>query len=59
MNFFKQILDLQLPEKHCSLTEDKDVIEQRDSAMIWKIKAIVGRITYRMFSKYGKTKFVE
>ena len=27
--------------------------------MIWKIKAIVGRITYRMFSKYGKTKFVE
>lgn len=59
MQFFKQILDLAVPAELSSITEDKDVIAERDQHMLWKIKAVIGRITYRMFSKYGRTEFVD
>lgn len=36
-----------------------NVIEQRDSHIIWKLKGIAAKTTYRMFSKYGKKAFVD
>ena len=36
-----------------------DEIAERDRSIHWKIKAISAKITYRIFSKYAQTKFVE
>jgi hypothetical protein len=32
-------------------------ISTRDKAIQWKIKGMVAKITYRLFSKYGNPKF--
>lgn len=47
-----------MPENLGCLTEDKDEIATRDQSKLWKIKAIVARTTYRMFSKYGRESYV-
>lgn len=42
-----------------AFTEDKDVIEERDKNMAWKIKGIAAKTTYRMFSKFGNPTYVD
>ena len=59
MQFFKQLLDSSVPPELDSPTEDMDEISTRDKNIHWKIKAISAKITYRIFSKYAQTKFVE
>lgn len=53
MQFFKQLLDNPVPPELESPTEDMDEISNRDKNMHWKIKAIVAKVTYRIFSKYA------
>ena len=48
-----------MPENLESFVEDMDEIEKRDSNIVWKIKGIATKTTYRIFSKYGNHKFVE
>ena len=48
-----------MPPQLESPTEDMDEISERDRSIHWKIKAISAKITYRIFSKYAQTKFVE
>ena len=59
IQFFKTILDKQVPAELESFVEDMDVIEERDKHIIWKTKGIAGKTSYRMFSKYGNPKFVD
>ncbi len=55
----KTIMDKPVPEALESFIEDMDEIEKRDSHIVWKIKGIASKTTYRIFSKYGNPKFVE
>jgi len=53
LDFFTQLMKLDVPEDLRSFTEDMDVIAERDKAIQWKIKGMAAKITYRIFSKYG------
>lgn len=59
MTFFKTLLDMQVPEELTIFNEDKDIIEQRDKSIYWKIKGIAAKISYRLFSKYGNPAYVD
>jgi Holliday junction resolvasome RuvABC DNA-binding subunit len=39
--------------------EDKDIIEERDKTLLWKIKGIATKTTYRLFSKFGNPTYVD
>jgi len=40
-------------------SENIDEIVARDKAIQWKIKGMVAKITYRLFSKYGNPKIAD
>lgn len=42
-----------------SFTEDMTVIEERDKNLMWKLKGIATKLTYRLFSKFGNPTFVD
>jgi hypothetical protein len=58
MSFFKKILDHPEPESISSFVEDMDEIDTRNKHIFWKLKAIVSRITYRLFNKFARTEFM-
>jgi hypothetical protein len=58
MTFFKKILDHPEPEAISSYIEDMDEIDTRNKHIFWKLKAIVSRITYRLFVKFARTEFM-
>jgi len=39
--------------------EEMTEIEMRDSHILWKIKGVAGKMTYRIFSKFGNPRHVE
>ena len=59
IQMFKILLDMQLPENLESPTEDIDEIVSRDKNIRWKLKAQAARTTFRLFSKFAQTKYVE
>ena len=59
MQFFKTLMDKPVPAEFESFTEDPDVIEERDKHIVWKVKGIATKMTYRLFSKYGNPTFVD
>ena len=52
-------MDKPVPDTLESFVEDMDEIEKRDNHIIWKIKGMATKTTYRLFSKYGNHKFVD
>ena len=59
IQMFKILLDMELPENLESPTEDIDEIVSRDKNIRWKLKAQAARTTFRLFSKFAQTKYVE
>ena len=59
IQFFKTLLDKPIPADLESFNEEMTVIEARDKHILWKIKGISAKLTYRIFSKYGNPKFVD
>jgi hypothetical protein len=57
--FFKTILDMECPPDLNTPTDDQNEIQRRDKSIFWKIKGITGKITYRIFVKYGNPSLVE
>lgn len=55
---FKILLDMPVPEELESPTDDIEVIAERDKSTLWKLKAQVARLTFRLFSKYSHTRFL-
>ena len=55
---FKILLDMPVPDELESPTEDVETIAERDKSTIWKLKAQVARLTFRLFSKYSNTRFL-
>lgn len=52
-------MDKAVPADLENFVEDKDVIEERDKALVWKIKGIATKTTYRLFSKFGNPTYVD
>ena len=59
INFFKTILDMEVPEHLSNAVEDADEIRRRDETIFWKIKAIVAKITHKLFLKYSDPRFYD
>jgi hypothetical protein len=59
MQMFKIILDMPVPPQLETPTEDMEDIVQRDKSVYWKIKAQAARITFRLFSRYANTTYVQ
>ena len=59
MQFFKTLLDNPVPPELESQIEDMDEIAERDKTIHWKIKGICAKLTYRIFSKYAQTKYLD
>lgn len=59
IQFFKTLMDKPCPPELESFVEDKDVIEERDKTLTWKIKGIASKTTYRLFSKFGNPTYVD
>ena len=57
MHFFKEVLDLPLPDQLSSFVEDMDEIAARDKSIHWKIRGMIAKTTFRLFSKYGNVKY--
>lgn len=55
----RTLMDRPVPETLESFVEEMTEIEKRDNHIIWKIKGIATKTTYRIFSKYGNPKYVE
>ena len=53
------MLDNPMPAELETPVEDMDEIAKRDKSVYWKIKAISAKITYRIFSKYASTKYLD
>lgn len=58
LEFFKTMMELNVPEALGSPEEDMNIIADRDKSYLWKIKGMACRITYRLFSKYGKPEYI-
>jgi hypothetical protein len=59
MQFFKTLMDKPCPPELDSFVEDSEVIEERDKHILWKIKGIASKTTYRLFSKFGNPTYVD
>ena len=59
MQFFKTLMDRPIPPELESPTEDPEVIEERDKHLIWKVRGIATKTTYRLFSKFGNPTYVD
>jgi hypothetical protein len=53
MHFFKFVLDQPLPDSLTSFVEEMDIIAARDKTIQWKLRGVISKCTYRLFSKYG------
>ena len=51
------ILELPIQDELGSSTEQTTEIEKRDKHPLWKLKSTAGKITYQLFSRYGRTEF--
>jgi hypothetical protein len=58
MTFFKTLLDFPVPEALGSYVDDANEIDTRNKHIFWKIKALAGRVTYRMFCKFARMDFL-
>jgi len=54
--FFKSLLDQPVTGGLDTFSENIDEIALRDKSIQWKIKGMVAKLTYRLFSKYGNPK---
>lgn len=52
-------MDRPVPAELDSPTEDIDTIEEREKHLLWKLKGIASKTTYRLFSKFGNPKYVD
>lgn len=43
---------MELPENLVSLTHETVEINRRNKNIVWKIKSLIAKITYKMFKKY-------
>ena len=59
VQFFKAILDMETPPALQGTTDDVDEINRREKNIFWKLKGITGKLTYRIFVKYGNPTIVE
>ena len=59
MMLFKTILDMNCPQELVSPTTITQEIIAKDKHIIWKIKGIAAKITYRIFIKYSNPTIVE
>lgn len=48
-----------MPEELETYVEDMNIIEERDKHILWKLKGICSKITYRLFSKFGNVSWVD
>lgn len=48
-----------MPPQLESFVEDMHEIEARDKHILWKIKGICAKITYKLFTQYGNIKIVK
>lgn len=59
MQFFKSLLDRPMPAELETFIEEMTEIELRDKHILWEIKGLAARMTYRVFQKYGNPTHVE
>jgi hypothetical protein len=59
IQFFKTLLDKPLPQELEAFVEEMNEIEMRDKHILWKIKGVAAKMTYRIFSKFGNPSHVE
>ena len=59
IQFFKTLLDKPMPAELENFIEDKDDIEEREKHILWRIKGIAAKTTYRLFSKFGNPTYVD
>lgn len=52
-------MDKPLPQQLESFVEDMNEIEARDKHILWKIKGICSKVTYKLFTHYGNIKIVK
>lgn len=51
------MLDQPLPDNLSTFTEEMDEISARDKSIEWKLRGVISKVTYRLFSKYGNSKY--
>jgi len=54
MEFFKSILDNDVPEELAQPTDEAEKIAKNDSSIHWKIKGIAAKTVYKILVKYGR-----
>lgn len=59
MQLFKTIMDRPMPAELETPIEDVDTIEEREKNILWRLKGISFKITYRLFSKFGNPTYVD
>jgi len=59
IQFFKTILDMPVPDDISAATNSTEEIQSRDKNILWKIKGICSKLTYRVMVKYGNPAIVE
>ena len=59
IQFFKTLLDMDVPGELASFTEDIDEIERRNKTIFWRIKGIAAKTSFSMFLNYGNPEKVE
>ena len=58
IQMFKVLLDMPVPDQLEAPTDDMEEISERDSNIIWKVKAEAARITFKLFIRYANLKFL-
>lgn len=59
IQFFKTLIDRLVPAELESPVEDSEIIEEREKNLVWKLKGIASKMTYRLFSKFGNPNYVD
>ena len=49
MQFFKSLLDRPMPAELENYVEEMSEVEMRDKHILWEIKGVAARMTYRVF----------
>ena len=58
IQMFKVLLDMPVPDPLEAATDDMEEVSDRDSNIIWKVKAEAARITFKLFIRYANLKFM-
>jgi hypothetical protein len=58
VQFFKTILDMPVPDELLTQVKTDEEVVSKNKSIQWKIKGLVGKLTYRIFVKYGNPKIV-